>query len=151
MAEYRERPYAQFNFQVDIEGLPGPGDAKAGFQEVSGIGMEVTASDYRPGNYKENSPMKITTIHKVPDITLKRGVMGALELWNWLKDVRDGKQDQLKKVTISLWDEARTKAVQKWVLTNARPIKYTGPSLSGKGGEVAIEELVLACEKLDQE
>ena len=34
-------------------------------------------------------------------------------------------------------------------LTNARPTKYTGPALTGKGTDVAIEELVLAYERLD--
>jgi hypothetical protein len=30
-------------------------------------------------------------------------------------------------------------------------MKYTGPSFNGKGNEVAIEELVLACENLRME
>lgn len=144
----RERPFAQFNFLVDL------GDGKtegalAGFQEVSGLGLEVQASEYRPGNYAENSPMKITTMVKVPDVTLKRGVMGADDLYKWLNEVRNGSQEQLKMVTISLKSEDHKTTVQKWKLTNARPIKYTGPSLSGKGNEVAVEELVLASERID--
>jgi hypothetical protein len=55
MAVLRERPYVQFNFLVDIgAGTDGP---DAGFQEVSGIGMEVTVAEYRNGNHKENSVM----------------------------------------------------------------------------------------------
>jgi hypothetical protein len=42
-----------------------------------------------------------------------------------------------------------TAVVQEWRLTNSRPIKYTGPSLNGKGTDVAIEELVLASERID--
>jgi hypothetical protein len=39
-----------------------------------------------------------------------------------------------------------------WRLMNARPIKYTGPTLNAKGGtDVAMEELVLACESLSVE
>lgn len=151
MAEYRDRPYGQFNFLVEIDGGPGKDDVKAGFQEVSGLGLEVTVAEYRAGNYKENSPLKVTVIHKLPDVTLKRGVIGSLDLWQWLDQVRNGKQDQRKKVTISLQDEAHEKVVQKWVLKEARPTKYTGPSLNGKGGDVAVEELVLAYERLDME
>jgi hypothetical protein len=36
-----------------------------------------------------------------------------------------------------------------WRLTNARPMKYTAPSLNAKSGaEVAVEELVLSIENL---
>ena len=59
MATLRERPYVQFNFLVDI-GTGSTDGPEAGFQEVSGMGMEVTVSEYRPGNHRENSVMKIT-------------------------------------------------------------------------------------------
>ena len=42
-------------------------------------------------------------------------------------------------------DETNEKAVQSWVLIDAFPTKYTGPSLAAKGGgEVAMEELTLS-------
>ena len=64
MATLRERPYVQFNFLVDLgDGVTeGP---NAGFQELSGIGMEVTVSEYRTGNHKENSVMKITSENEI--------------------------------------------------------------------------------------
>ncbi len=148
MAEFRERPYSQFNFLVDL----GTGDTaspQAGFQEVSGLGMEITVAEYRAGNFKDNTPMKITGTYKVPDITLKRGVIGSLDLYQWLDQVRAGAQDQLRNITIQLQNEDHSSVVMEWKLTNARPIKYTGPSFSGKGTDVAIEELVLSCERID--
>ena len=49
-------------------------------------------------------------------------------------------------MTITLHDEAQTK-VQSWILANVIPMKYTGPTLAAKGGgDVAMEELVLAAE-----
>jgi len=141
----RERPFSQFNFTVTFS----EGGPEAGFQEVSGIGLEITVAEYRPGNYGQSSPMKITGTHKVPDVTLKRGVVGAQDLYNWIKAVRDGSQDARRTVTIDLLSEDRETTAQQWVLTDARPIKYTGPALNGKGTDVAIEELVLACERID--
>ena len=44
MAVLRDRPYVQFNFLVDIGDGQTEGPA-AGFQELSGIGMEVTVSE----------------------------------------------------------------------------------------------------------
>jgi len=149
MAKFRDRPYAQFNFLVNL----GTGDTaspQAGFQEVSGLGMEITVAEYRSGNKKDNAPDKVTGMYKVPDVTLKRGVIGSLDLYGWLNDVRNGVQAPARRtVTIQLQSEDREAVVQQWKLMNARPIKYTGPSLTGKGTDVAIEELVLACERIE--
>lgn len=149
MATERDRPYSQFNYLVDVGG--GTEGAKAGFQEVSGLGLEITVAEYRPGNQKDNAPMKVTGLYKVPDVTLKRGVIGATDLYKWIDEVRNGKQDQRKTVTIQLQNEDRSAVVMTWKLSEARPIKYTGPSLNGKGTDVALEELVLACERIDIE
>ena len=80
MAVKRERPYVQFNFLVDL-GDGNTDGPDAGFQEISGIGMEVTVAEYRPGNKKENSVMKITGLNKATDVTMKRGVIGSLNLY----------------------------------------------------------------------
>lgn len=147
MAEFRERPYSQFNFLVSFDQSDADA-AEAGFQEVSGLGMEVTIAEYRAGNSPLNSPIKITGTYKVPDITLKRGVIGATDLYDWIKEARDGKQDALRTVTISLLSEDRENTAAQWELLGARPMKYTGPSLNGKGTDVAVEELVLSCEHI---
>src|SRR6266545_2906304 len=147
MAIERDRPYSQFNFLVSWEGLDAS-DVKAGFQEISGLGMEITVAEYRAGNFKDNAPMKITVTYMVPDITLKRGVIGATNLYEWLEEVRNGAEDALKDVTIELLTQDRSETAVKWELKNARPTKYTGPALNGKGTDVAIEELVLASERI---
>ena len=148
MATERERPYSQFNYRVSWDGLA-ENSVQAGFQEVSGLGMEITVAEYRAGNSMDNAPIKITGTYKVPDVTLKRGVIGSLDLYSWLNEVRDGSQDQLKSVTIRLMSEDRTTVAQEWKLLGARPMKYTGPSLNGKGTDLAIEELVLSAERIE--
>jgi phage tail-like protein len=146
----RQYPFSQFNFRVDINGGPPPGDIiHAGFQEVAGLGMEVHVAEYRPGNSQENSPMKVPGTYKVNDVTLKRGVFGEIAtLYQWIYNVRIGNQDK-RTVTIELLDENRN-SVQKWVLTNAFPTKLSGPALTGKGTDVAIEELTLAAEVIEE-
>lgn len=152
MAVERERPYGQFNFRVVIENGPDAASTKAAFQEVAGLGLEITVAEYRGGNFKDNAPLKVTGTYKVPDVTLKRGVIGELEtLYSWIDQVRAGSQAALRTVTIEMQSEDHSQTVQSWKLTNARPTKYTGPALSGKGTDVAIEELVLASERIDLE
>jgi phage tail-like protein len=150
MATPRERPYVQFNFLVNLgDGVTeGP---KAGFQEVSGIGMEVTVSEYRAGNAKENSVMKITGMNKSTDVTMKRGVIGSLDLYEWLNQIRNGDQNSKRTVTIQLQNEDHTAIVQTWKLLRACIIKHTSGPMNAKGTDVAMEELVLAYERLEME
>jgi len=144
----RDRPYVQFNFLVDL-GTGNTEGPDAGFQEVSGIGMEVTVSEYRNGNERENSVRKITGLNKSTDVTLKRGVIGSLTLYSWLDQIRNGDQHALRNVVIHLQNEDHTAIVQTWILKRARPIKVTDGPLSAKGTDVAMEEMVLAYERLE--
>jgi len=150
MATLRALPYVQFNFLVDL-GNGNTNGPQAGFQEISGIGMEVTVSEYRPGNHKENSVMKITGMNKSTDITMKRGVIGSLDLYDWLNQIRNGDQNALRTVTIQLMSEDHTTVVQTWKLNRARIIKHTSGPLNAKGTDVALEELVVAYERLEME
>ena len=150
MAVLRERPYVQFNFLVDL-GTGNTEGADAGFQEISGIGMEVTVAEYRNGNEKENSVRKITGLNKSTDVTMKRGVIGSLTLYQWLNQIRNGDQSALRNIVIQLQNEDHTEVVQTWKLLRARIIKHTSGPLNAKGTDVAMEELVLAYERLEME
>jgi phage tail-like protein len=150
MAPKRDRPYGQFNFLIDL----GSGDTDsvdAGFQECSNLGMEVTVAEYRPGNAKENSVMKVTGLNKSTDVTLKRGVMGSDTLYVWLNDIRNGNENALRTVRVHLKSEDHATTVATWSLLRARIIKYiTGP-FNAKGTDVAMEELTLAYERMEAE
>lgn len=150
MATPRDRPYVQFNFLVNL-GNGNTEGAQAGFQELSGIGMEVTVSEYRVGNSKENSVMKITGMNKSTDVTMKRGVIGSLDLYEWLHQIRNGDQTAKRDVTIQLQNEDHTAVVQTWKLLRACIIKHTSGPFNAKGTDVAMEELVLAYERLEME
>ena len=150
MATLRERPYVQFNFLVDL-GTGNSDGPEAGFQEVSGIGMEVTVSENRNGNARENSVMKITGMNKSTDVTLKRGVIGSLNLYKWLDDIRNGNQNAMRTVVVQLQNEDHTAVVQTWKLLRARIIKHTSGPFNAKGTDVAMEELTLAYERMEAE
>jgi phage tail-like protein len=152
MAEFRETPYAAFNFLVNLPD-GSEGQVQGGFSEVSGLNAEIAVVEYRAGNAPVNYTTKIPGIHKAGDVTLKRGVIGAANLYDWLEQARAGDIRAKKTVTIKLRSEnpASQTAVVTWKLINAMPIKWTGPTLAAKGGsDVAIEELVLAVEHIEQ-
>jgi phage tail-like protein len=148
MAVKRDRPYVQFNFLVDLGNGTTDG-VDAGFQEISGIGMEVTVAEYRNGNEKENSVRKVTGLNKSTDVTMKRGVVGSLNLYKWLDQIRNGDQGALRNVVVQLQNEDHTAVVQEWKLMRARIIKHTSGPLNAKGTDVAMEELVIAYERLE--
>lgn len=141
MAE-RITPYGAFNFVVNFDG----GEEFGGFSDVSGIGTEVTVAEYRSGNDKENHVRKVAGVHKVSDVTLKRGIVNFDSLWSWLDETRTAGPAAQKTVAVTLLDEAHN-PVRTWLLRGCIPMKYTGPTLAGKGGgDVAMEEIVLAAE-----
>jgi phage tail-like protein len=151
MPTFRETPYGAFNFLVALGGGQGDGAEGTiigGFSDVSGLGVDVSYAEYRNGNERFNTVRKVPNTHKNDDVTLKRGLVGSDDLFQWLKTVRDGTIDR-RNVTITLLDEARS-AVATFTLRNAQPKKFTGPTLAAKGGgEVSMEELQLVHEGIE--
>jgi phage tail-like protein len=150
MAVLRDRPYHQFNFLVDL----GTGDTagvEAGFSECSPIEFEVSVAEYRNGNDRGNAVQKITGLQKATDVTLKRGVIGSLNLYRWLDEIRNGDQNALRTVVIQLQNEDHTEVVMTWKLLRARIIKHVSGPLNAKGTDVAIEQITLAYERLEIE
>lgn len=148
MPDQRTTPYSGFNFQVDWGQSPGPDTLLGGFSDVSGLNTELVIAEYRVGNELGNHVRKHGGLHKTGDCTLKRGVINSMDFFNWIKDARSKGTDAQRTVTITLFDEAQ-KAVQKWILYNAVPMKYTGPTLAAAKGDTAVEELVLSAEDFE--
>lgn len=87
------------------------------------------------------------------DITLERAMNPAdsPKVRSWLNAVnkawRDGDgvgwSSEHSRIIITLYSGLNTPAIAQWVLHNVAPVSWTGPSLAGTGGGVAIEKLVL--------
>lgn len=143
----RENPYGVFNFMVEFGETGGAGPIQAGFSDVSGLGNEINFSEYRSGDEKFNTARKIPNTNKLDEVTLKRGLVGSTDIFDWFQRVRDGEYLP-RTVTVVVLDERRKPAVSI-TLRNAQPKKWLGPTLAAKGGgEVALEELHLVHEGL---
>ena len=150
MTVQRDLPYTQFNFLVDL-GTGNTDGPQAGFQECSQIGAEVEVVEYRNGNEKENVVRKLPGLTKVANVTLRRGIIGSLDLWEWFEQVSHGDLSATRTVRIQLQNEDHTQVVQTWILFRARIVKYLAGPLNGKGSDVAVEEVTLAYERLELE
>jgi phage tail-like protein len=145
MAVQRDNPYGAYNFIVDL------GDGReAGFSEVSGLTQEVAVIDYRDGSDRRNSVRKLPGLNKAGDVTLKRGLVGTLDLYQWLKEMQDGVSAR-RTVTIQLLPEDRSGPVMTWKLVRAFPVKLVHGPLVAADSRVAVEEMVLAIEALEIE
>jgi phage tail-like protein len=150
VAVQRDNPYAQFNFLVDL-GTGNTDGPEAGFQECSDIGMSIDVLEYRNGNDKTNNVRKLPGLAKAGDVTLKRGIIGSLDLYKWVDQIRNGDPGGRRNVLIHLQSEDHSQVVLTWKLFGAFPVKHTGGPLNAKGTDVAIEELTLAYERLELE
>lgn len=144
----RDNPFGVFNFRVEFGEVAGTGPIQAGFSDVSGLGNEINFSEYRGGDEKFNTTRKIPNTNKLDEVTMKRGLVGSTDIFDWFKRVRDGEYLP-RTVTVVVLDEARKDAVSIR-LRNAQPKKWLGPTLAAKGGgEVALEELHLVHEGME--
>ena len=136
-----EYPLSKFYFEVDW------GGTKVGFQEVSGLNLEVDPIEYRQGASPNFNKIKMPGMHKFSNITLKRGSFkGDNEYFTWFQTIHLNKVER-RSVTISLLDETGAPAIT-WKIKNAFPLKLNSSDLKAEGNEVAIETLELAHEGL---
>jgi phage tail-like protein len=134
-------PLPKFSFSVTIDG------AVTSFQEVSGLEVEAQVIEYRAGDSKGFSTIKMPGIQKSGNVTLKKGVfVKDNAFWTWFKQ---NTMNTIKRVTvvISLLDQTG-KPTMVWTLANAWPTKITGTDLKADGNEVAVETIEVAHEGL---
>jgi phage tail-like protein len=137
----RDDPYQAFNFLVEIDGV-----TVAGFSEAAGLSTETDMIEYRNGD--ENITVrKLPGLKKFTNITLTRGMTQSRELWDWRKQVEDGRTER-QSGSIVLLDEARQEAL-RWNWREGWPSKLEAPSFNAKNNETALEKLEIAVEHLE--
>ena len=140
----RDDPFRNFKFRVEIDGV-----AEAAFSEVAIGETSTEAIDYREGN-EPNHVRKLPGMTKYGNITLKRGVTDSQVIYQWHKDIVDGKiGDKRKSIAIVVIDEAG-KDKARFVVSECWPTKYDPSDLNGKGNEVFIELLELVNEGIER-
>lgn len=139
MAEY---PLPKFHFEVEI------GGNTLGFTEVTGLDKQIDVIEYREGQAKTYSKIKMPGMQKYSNITLKRGTfVGKTEYYDWLKTVDMLGNTERRDMTIKLLNENH-EPVFTWKALNAFPVKVQASDLKADGNEIAIETIEIAHEGL---
>ena len=132
-------PSAKFQFTVKI------GGQEAFFQEVTGLNAETQQIEYRSGNSKVFSTVKMPGLKKFGNVTLKKGIFkDANSFWDLYNKVVKSTFERAT-VVISLLDESNAVAMS-WILANAFPAKITVSDMKSGNGPVIVETIELAYE-----
>ena len=140
MAVMRDRPYVNSNFLVDL----GTGDGNsvtAGFAEV--IFPVFTIGSTKP---RASDP---AGAHESNHLILKRGVIGALDLYSWWSSAARGKKPQRRTVKIELLGEDHSTVVMTWRFRKAYPATLSYSPLRATEGSVVMETVELAFDSVE--
>jgi phage tail-like protein len=135
-------PLVKFAFSVKI------GSTEGLFEEVTGLNAETQLIEYRAGNSKVFSTVKMPGIKKYSNITLKKGIFKDDKAMWTLYDAVKNNTFERKTLVISLLDEEQ-KVAMSWNVLNAFPVKMTVSDMKSDANEGAIESIELAHEGLD--
>lgn len=146
-------PFTAFNFSVEIN-VPflGPTLCNAAFSDCDGLDMTMDVKTIREGG---NNTQQIRMVGAVNygQVTLKRGMTSSFDLWDWFDAQQHANPQQLRTDirgdvdVVVLAADGLTEMV-RFVLKKCLITKLKAPTLSGKDGAVAIEEMQLIYESM---
>ncbi len=148
-----------FNFEVwfDRESGDGPREfGDGGFQEVTGLEVEMDVSDYEEGGRNDGVTRRIGRAKYQP-LVCKRGMFGPVDgfaeddLWQWFQDIVSGVRPVRRYNGTVIVNDQTDLPMASWRFLNAIPSKIVGPQLNATTGAIAIEELHLVHEGLQLE
>ena len=136
-------PLLQGNVLLEIDGV----GVVANFNSVSGVSSEVEIVD-NPYVTDQGKIYigKLPGKPKTPTVTLKRGLTGAGELWDWHVAVMQGTPDRRNGSVIMM--NTLGEEVLRYNFTNAMVSKLSLSEGGATASGVQIEEATLACELL---
>lgn len=129
-----------FRFKVELDQLE-----VAQFSEVSGLQSEIEYEEYNEGgvnHYTHRFPKRT----KFQPLVLKRGLSNNVVLWQWYRDMAEGRPKK-KNGAIVLVDE-EDNVLGRWAFVEGYPSKWSGPDLNALRSEIAIETLEIVYKEL---
>jgi phage tail-like protein len=129
-------PYKVFQFVVEINGTQ-----VGGFSEVAGLEVRTEVDEYREGGVNDYVH-KLAKETRYQNLTLRRGITDATELWEWHQRIVVGDIER-KTVSVLMLDSQRREK-WRWVFRDAYPVKWNGTDLNATGNTVLVESVELA-------
>jgi phage tail-like protein len=141
-----DAPYTTFKFEVilnldtPVAGISNP-LCNAAFSECDGLEMTMDPKQVRSGGDNRRQVHLIQPV-TYGRLTLKRGMTGNLQLWQWFTVAAAGGQNVRAQGQVIMHDADGTPRLE-FILEDCLPVKIRGPQLNAATGLVAVEELQL--------
>jgi phage tail-like protein len=140
----RVDPFETYNFAVEIDGV-----AVASFKELSGLESRIEVVEYREGGEKFFPVRKLPGKVTYSNLVLRTGITQDKSLFEWHMDwVKRLDTAKRKSIRIVLQDGAGN-AKLSWMIREAWPVAYLGPSFDADSHLVAIQTIELAHEGIE--
>ncbi len=146
MAILRDRPYPSSHFLVDF----GDGNAWAasgGFSEVIFPEFVIKSGKRVPRAQKLAADSIVERQRE--HLILRRGTLGALDLYDWWNRARLGKAPKRRMLQVQLLADDQRTVVMSWRFTNVRPVVLAYSPLRAAETSVLIETLELAFDRME--
>ena len=140
--------FGAYNFLLEIQGVIS--DTKVivgGFKTVSGMDSQTEVIEFKQGND--------TVVRKKPgrttysNIVLELGYTATDDLWQWRKNIDDGKIDRRSGSVIVLDQDGQTE-VARYNFYEGWPCKWNVPDMNADSSAMAIEKIEIAVEKVER-
>ncbi|MBN3584706.1 phage tail protein [Algoriphagus aestuarii] len=137
-------PPTGFHFLVRFEGLllKYPAMPDFGFQEVSGLSVEIGVEEYAEGGenrFKHRMPNPVS----YPNLVLKRGMAVSSQIAKWFKDSVEGFEFEAQDITVILLSPEKL-PLQAWNFVNAWPVKWSIEGFNAMENTMMIENIEFA-------
>lgn len=149
MAEKEFLTSSKFYFEAD-------GITDKYIKEVSGLGVESTPAQDIHGSSREGKIRRqaTPTVVKFTNITLKVVATTDIDLYKWYadcnKDVGSRDWEKNRKTGSIVAYDQNNKEQARWNIKFCYPCKYTGPTLTASGGDMANETIELVHEGVER-
>ena len=118
------------------------------FSEVSGLSVQITVEDLVEGG-NNGAVLKLLGGRSYSNIILKRGITNNDALLEWLEECsgegfeKAGGKVAPRDAHISVLNSRRDRnhPVRTWTISQALPVRWTGPTLAASSSDLATEEL----------
>lgn len=132
-----------FHFKVEFADVGTDDDMR--FQEVTGLGAEVTTEELREGGQN-------LFIHRLPtgvkygNVVFRRGFFNDSELARWCRDAVENFTFAPKDVTVYLLNDAH-EPLATWQFLQAYPVKWSVSDFKAQDNSLVVETLELAYQR----
>jgi phage tail-like protein len=131
-------------FRIEVDGIDGTGR----FTRVEGLEVTVGTTPYRAGDWPSRTVLEVRGLVRIGPVQLVAGVIGGIELWQWVRASAAGVSAVERSVTVDLLD-AEQSPVRRWLLTGCLPTGYLASPLDAQADGIALERVTLAVRELD--